>query len=83
MDFDSKNTKLHDQEAVDKCFASYEFRLNPGIKIEFCPLNVDVSSAPPKGEGVYMHPQVLALGLKLPMTKFIRSVLAFYKFAPS
>ena len=30
-----------------------------------------------------MHLQVLALGLKLPMMKFVRSILAFYKIAPS
>jgi len=30
-----------------------------------------------------MHSQVLTLRLKLPMTKFIRSVLAFHKVAPS
>jgi len=30
-----------------------------------------------------MHPQVLTLGLRLPMMKFVRNVLAFYKVAPS
>ena len=30
-----------------------------------------------------MHHQVLALGLRLPMTKFIRNVLIFYKVVPS
>ena len=47
MDFNPKNSKLRDQEVVDKYLASYEFCLNPGIKIEFCPLTVDVSSTPP------------------------------------
>ena len=75
MDFDLKTSKLRDQEVVDKHLASYGFRLNPGIKIEFCPLTVDVFSTPPKGKCVYMRPQVLALGLRLPMTKFIHSVL--------
>ena len=37
MDFDPKTSKLRDQEAVDKYLANYEFRLNPEIKIEFCP----------------------------------------------
>ena len=58
---------------------SFEF----GIKIEFCPQNVDVSVAPPNKEDVYMHPQVLALGLRLSMMKFVRSVLIFYRIAPS
>ena len=62
MDFDPKTSNFHDQEAVDKYLASYGFHLNLGIKIEFCPPYVEVSSAPPKREGVYMHPQVLALG---------------------
>jgi len=55
MDFDLKISKLRDQGAVDKIpdqlWILFEFR----NKIEFCPHNVDVSSTPPKGEGVYMH----------------------------
>jgi len=30
-----------------------------------------------------MHPQVLALGLKLLMTRFVHSVLTFYRVTPS
>ena len=37
MDFDSKTSKLRDQEAVDRNLVSYGFRLNSGIKIEFLP----------------------------------------------
>jgi len=77
MDFDPKTSKHRDQEAVDKYLASYSFHLNLGIKIKFCPHSVDVSLAPPNKDGVYMHPQVLALGLRLPTTRFIRSVLIF------
>ena len=62
---------------------SYDFHLNPGIKIEFCPQNVDVSVASPNKEGVYMHPQVLTLGLKLLTMKFVCSVLIFYILAPT
>jgi len=83
VDFDPKTSKLRDQEAVDKYLADNGFCLSPGIKIEFCPNDVDVSSAPPGKEGVYMHPLVLALGMRLPMMKFIRSVLVFYEIAPS
>ena len=83
MDFDPKTSKLCDQEAVDKYLVIYGFRLNLGIKIEFCPLNVDIFSTPPKGEGVYIHLQILALGLKLSRTKFVSSVLAFYKVTSS
>ena len=48
MDFNPKTSKLHDQEATDKYLASYGFRLNSRIKIEFCPYSVDVSLVPPK-----------------------------------
>ena len=56
MDFNPKTFKICYQEAVDKYLASYRFCLNPGIKIEFFPLTVDVSSDSPKREGVHMHP---------------------------
>ena len=55
MDFDPKTSRLHNQEEVDKYLANYDFRLNPGIKIEFYPHGVDVSLALPN-DGVYMHP---------------------------
>jgi len=41
---------------MDRYLASYDFRSNSRIKIEFCPNSVDVSSVPPNREGVYMHP---------------------------
>ena len=63
--------------------ASYGFCFNPRIKIEFCPYGVDVSLDSPNKDGVYMHPQVLALGLRLSMLRFIRSVLIFYRVASS
>jgi len=37
MDVNTKTSKLHDQEAVDKYLAIYGFRWSPGIKIMFCP----------------------------------------------
>ena len=46
MDFDPKTSKLRDQEAVDRYLANYGFFSNPGIKIEFCPHNVDVFLSP-------------------------------------
>ena len=56
LDFDSKTSKIHNQEVVDIYLASYGFRLNLGIKLEFYPNGVDVSLAPPNRKGVYMHP---------------------------
>ena len=82
MDFDPKKSKLLNQEEVDKYLVKYGFRLNLGIKIEFCLNDVDISKAPPN-DGVYIHPQALALGLKLLMMRFVHSVLTFYRVAPS
>jgi len=77
MDFNPKTSKLHNQEAVDKYLASYDFHWSPRIKIEFCPHNVDISSTMPNKDGVYIHSLVLALGLRQPMMKFIHSILIF------
>ena len=82
MDFNPKTSRLRNHEEMDKYLANYSFRLNPRIKVEFCPHCGDISQAPPN-DGIYMHPRVLALGLRMPMTKFIRSVLTFYRVAPS
>ena len=82
LNFDLKTSKLHSQEDVDKYLASYGFILNPGIKIEFCPHMVDVSLAPPNS-GVNMHPLVLTLVLRLLMTSFVCSILAFYQVTAS
>jgi len=46
MDFNSKTSKLFNQEALDKYLTSYGFHLNPGIKNGFCPHGVDISLAP-------------------------------------
>ena len=78
MDFDPKTSELRNQEAMDKYRAGYGFCWSPRIKIEFGPDDVDVSSVPPDKEGVYMHPLVVALGLRLPMTKFVCNVSSFY-----
>ena len=80
MDFDPKTSRLRNQEEVDKYLAKYGFRLDPGIKVEFWPHGVDVSQAPPN-DGVYMHPQVLVLELRLSMTNFVCTVLSFYRVA--
>jgi len=82
MDFDPKTFRLRNQEDVNKCLARYGVRLNSRIKVEFFPQNVNATRAPYNG-GVYMHPRVLTLGLRLPMTTFIRSILTFYRVTPS
>ena len=82
VDFDPRTTKLHSQEEVDEYLAKYDICLSSEIKVEFCPYGADVALALPNG-GVYMHPQVLALGLRLLLMKFVRSVLGFYRVSLS
>jgi len=81
IDFDPKTSRIHNQEEVDTYLANYGFRLNIGIKIEFSPHSVNIFLAL-LNDGVYMHPHVLALGLRLQITRFIRSILTFYRIAP-
>ena len=82
MYFNPKTFKLRDQEAVDKYLASYEFCLNLGIKIEFCPLMLTFPQ-PCLKVRVYIYTSSgFDTELRLPMTKFIHSVLLFYKVAP-
>ena len=40
------------------------------------------SHGPPTG-GVYLHLQILALGLRLPLTNFIRDILCHFQVVPS
>ena len=82
MDFDPRTTKLHSQEEVDECLVKYDICLSPEIKVEYCPHGADVALALPNSH-IYMHPQVLTLGLRLPLTKFASSILTFYRVTPS
>ena len=50
--------------------------------VEWCPLKTDVTVAPPH-DGVFIHPQILALGMKLPLTTFVHNVLSYFRVAPS
>jgi len=81
MYFDPRTTRLHNQANVDKYLARYDVCLSPGIRVEFCPQDTEFVRSPSKG-GVYMHPQILALELKLPLMKFVLSVLTYYIIAP-
>ena len=81
MDFDPKTTKLHSQAEVDEYLTKNDVHLSPGIEVEFCPQGTYFALPPPNG-GVYMHCQILALGLKLSLTKFVCSVLSHFRIAP-
>ena len=50
--------------------------------MEWCSPEIDITVSPP-ASGVYVHPQILALGVKLPMTPFVRDVLVHFKVPPS
>jgi len=78
MDFDPKP---HQRE-VDEYLATYDVRLLSKIEVEWCSLEIDVIMSP-HTDNVYFHTQILALGLKLPMTFFVRDVLAHFKVPPS
>jgi len=82
MNFDPKTSKVPNQENVNKYLVRYGVCLNPWIKVEYGPHSVDVSQTSPSGS-VSMHPQLLALELRLLMMRFIRSVLTFYRVTPS
>jgi len=60
----------------------YDVRLPSKIEVEWCSPETDVTVSPPI-DGVYFHPQILALGVKLPLTSFVRDVLARFKVLPS
>jgi len=82
MDFDPRTTKLHSQKDVGEYLAKYGVRLSPGIEVEFCPEGSNFTLPPPNG-GVYMHPQILGLRLRLSLPSFVRDVLAHYRVALS
>jgi len=57
--------------------AKYAILLFPRIKVEFCPQGTNFALPLPNSD-IYMHPQILALWLKLPLTKFIRDILSHF-----
>ena len=79
MDFDPKSSILSSQE-VNDYLIRYCGRVLSMI-VKFCPATMDVKVVPLAG-GVYFHPQVLSLGVQLPLTSFVRSVLGYYQVLP-
>ena len=55
--------------------------MDPGIEIHICKGEVEFNTAPPE-EGMYFSPMVLALGVRLPLSPFIRGMLLYYKMSP-
>ena len=82
MDFDHTLKILRSQKEVNEYLARYDIRLSLNVKVEWCPAETDYIVAP-KISVVYLHPQILALGLKFPLTSFVRDLLRHFKVSPS
>jgi len=82
MDFDLTPKIFRNQKEVDGYLARYGIQLPSNIKVEWCPLDTDYTEAPKTG-GVYLHSQILALGLKFSLMDFVRDLLHHYRMAPS
>ena len=60
----------------------YGFHLILRIEVKFCSEGTNFTLSLPNG-GIYMHPQILALALKLLLAPFIRGVMSHFRIAPS
>jgi len=76
MDFDPTLKTLLNQKEVDKYLEQYGIQLPSNVKVEWFPPYTDYTEAHKAG-GVYLHPQILALELKFPLT-FICYLLCHY-----
>jgi len=65
MDFDLTTTTLHNQAEVEKYLLKYGVRLPSNVRVNWCPSDTDYTKAMKAG-GMYLHPQVQALGLLFP-----------------
>ena len=82
MDFDPKPSTFTSQDEIFKYLMRYCDHLPSMIKVEFCHSGTDVKEASSTG-GVYFHPQILALGVQLPLTRFVRDVPGHLQVAPT
>jgi len=81
MDFDPKTSVLHNQKVVYAYLAKYSVRLLSNMQVELYASNIGFMVSPT--DVVYLHPQVLALGLKLSLKNFILDILCHFQVAPS
>jgi len=73
MDFDPSPTILHNQEDIDYYLEYHRDPLPHGIIVVWCDPNVNFWDYVPRG--VYLHPQVLAFGVHLPLSVLVHRVL--------
>jgi len=76
MDFDPKLTPLRSPSDVFEYLAKSDVQVPHEIMVEWCPLKTDVTVVPPH-DNVFIHPQILVLGMKLPLTAFVHSVASY------
>ena len=65
--FDPKLMPLPNLRDVFEYLAKNGVQVPPEIMVELCPLKTNVTVVPPNGV-VFIHPLILALGMKLPLT---------------
>ena len=70
IDFDPKPSILSSQKEVCDYLVRYRHSLSSKITVEFCPATTDVKGHLPL-RGCIFTPKILALGVSLPLTRFI------------
>ena len=73
MGFGLKLSILHSQEDFDEYLRRHHGPFLFGIKVEWCHPGTTYKISLPNG--VYFHPQILALGVQLSLTDFVQHVL--------
>jgi hypothetical protein len=82
VDFDPRPSSLCNDTELVLYLNRFQHRRGPGIGIHICKGDVDYSQAAPEG-GVYFSPMVLAMGVHLPLSPFIREMLTHYNMPPA
>jgi len=82
IDFDPRPVALRNDAELVSYLNKYQHRRGAGIGIHLCHGEVTYSDAAPEG-GVYFTPMVLAMGVHLPLSSFVREMLCYYKVAPT
>jgi len=78
-EFQSHPKMLRNQKEADGYLERYRLLLN--VKVEWYPPDTDYIEAP-EADGVYLRPQILAMGMKFLLTDFVRDLLRNYRNGP-
>jgi hypothetical protein len=82
IDFDLRPVVLNNDVELGLYLNKYQHWRDPGIGIQICKGDVNFGEAAPEG-GVYFSPMVLAMGVHLPLSPFIREMLCYYNLPPA